>query len=139
MTEYMSNYDRMLKACMAEYEAVIKERVEREFGPIFDREQPGDEIPIIGGEFPPLEYRDEDLKQKAIRALCAVRWFELEAPLWAQPLPLRQEEFEAVNRLPDQRRRPVAFYGRILRGQGWNLKYAQPFEKFLAYQIVPMN
>jgi hypothetical protein len=35
-------------------------------------------------------------KRVVIAALCAVRWFELEAPPWAQPLPLKAEDCYAL-------------------------------------------
>src|SRR6516164_1917658 len=93
MSEYKSDYDRILATAMGEFERVVESQVEREFARAFKALQAGEacEIPIIGDPFPPPQYRD-GLKERAAWALRARKWFEFEAPLWAQPLPLKRDD-----------------------------------------------
>jgi hypothetical protein len=84
----MTDYDRLLETAMREFARGAESQVERAFERAL---QLGEEIPWIGDAFPPPQYRD-DLKQVVIRALCARKWFEFEAPRWAQPLPLKLDD-----------------------------------------------
>ena len=145
----IADYDRLLETCVREFQRVIERVVEREFEAA--RVLPDDvvEVPWIGGwpHGPPGTYnphapRDElaALKQRVIRALCAQRWFEEEAPKWAQPLPLRFDECVALFNGPNAgKRRPglVGEYGQYLGWMGWKLQHAQRFEEFCAYKISP--
>ena len=78
----MSDYDRLLETAMREFERKVGSLVEQKFELVAKRLQSGEEceIPVIGGKFPPPEYRI-DQKQRVMRALCAQKWFEYEAPL----------------------------------------------------------
>jgi hypothetical protein len=72
-----------------------------------------------------------------MRALCAQKWFEYEAPLWAQPLPLRLEDCQALFNQPNRRLFPVGRYGIMLRGMDWDYRRAPPFEVHTSYQLSP--
>jgi hypothetical protein len=128
-------YDELLKISMAEFERSIEHQVARVFDAL-----PNDtrETPWTGEEFFPCQRAD--LKRRAIRALCAQKWFTHEAPAWAQPLPLRFEDcialFNGVNQ-GNRRPRLVGEYGIALRAMGWNLQHAVPFEVFCAHALVP--
>jgi hypothetical protein len=118
---------------MGEFERVVESQVEREFARAFKALQAGEacEIPIIGDPFPPPQYRD-GLKERAAWALRARKWFEFEAPLWAQPLPLKRDDCHALFNQPNRRLRPVGQYGIALRSMGWEYKRAIPFERYCA-------
>ena len=126
----MSDYAKLLETSMREFERGVEQQVERAFEAV----RPGDEVPIIGGEWPPPEYRG-DLKQRVAQALRARKWFELEAPKWAQPLPLSFEDclarFNGPNR-NSQRGWLVGEYGKLMRGRQWEFQHAPPFEEFCA-------
>jgi len=64
-----------------------------------------------------------------IRALCAQRQFELTAPDWARPLPLREDEIVMLLKDADSRVRSVGRYGLLLRSTDWE-NYPS-FEEFL--------
>jgi hypothetical protein len=134
----MSDYDRLLETAMREFERKVVSLVEQKFELVAKRMQSGEEceIPIIGGKFPPPEYRI-DQKQRVMRALRAQKWFEYEAPLWAQPLPLRLEDCFALFNQPNRRLCPVGKYGILLREMDWNYRLAKPFEVFTAYELSP--
>jgi hypothetical protein len=131
----MSDYDRLLKTAMREFkrEVEVEQQVERAFERAL---QLGEEIPWIGDAFPPPEYRG-GLKERVIRALCARRWFEFEAPKWAQPLPLKLNDCHRLFNQPNRRLVPVGKYGIRLRGMGWDLQRAPPFEVFCAEVLMP--
>ena len=83
------------------------------------------EIPVIGGALPPPEYRTaeyfDELQATGVRALCTRKWHEFEAPRWAQPLPLTEDDCIALYNLPEPpwgRNWLVAEYGRHLRALG---------------------
>src|SRR5262245_58779710 len=81
-----------------EFEAEAKRLVEREFKRALRALQAGEEceIPIIGGVWPPEQYRG-DLQQRAIRALCAQKWCEDEIPRsWRLTLPLKMDDCTAL-------------------------------------------
>jgi hypothetical protein len=52
----VDGYERLLKTAMAEFECEVRRLVEREIEPLLKTAQPGDEIPYIGGRFPPREF-----------------------------------------------------------------------------------
>jgi hypothetical protein len=132
------DYERLLQSALREFETTVEAIVEREFAAAFDRMRQGErcEVPIIGGAWPPPEYR-EGRQARAMRALRARKWFEYETPLWAQPLPLSQDECVALFNQPNQRLGPVANYGTMLRSCGWDLSCVMPFEVFMACELSP--
>lgn len=129
------DYDRLLQAAMAEFERAIVDQVEAEFAAL-----PNDicETPWIDEEFFPLGR--VALKQLVIKALCARRWFEFEAPRWAEPLPLKRNDchalYNGVHR-GNQRSMLVGRYGVMLRGMHWDCQRAPPFEVFCAQVLSP--
>jgi hypothetical protein len=135
------DYDRLLETAMREFERKVVSLVEREFERVCEAMQRGEEceIPVIGGEFLPPDYR-AGLQERVMRALCARRWFEFEAPLWAQPLPLRNEDCIACFNPPHPtygRRWLVGEYGVCLRSMDWHYERATPFEKFCQHLAPP--
>jgi hypothetical protein len=132
------DYERLLESALREFETTVEAIVEREFAAAAEAMRHGKagEIPIIGGAWPPPQYRGV-LKQRAMRALKARKWFEFEAPLWCQPLPLSQDECVALLNQPNRRLFPVANYGTMLRSHGWDLTYVLPFEVFVADELNP--
>jgi hypothetical protein len=103
---------------MAAYERKVASLVEPKLIARLDMMQPGDEIPIIGGMFADYErlakeephikfptgqeYR-ADLQGRIMRAMAARKWFEFEAPRWAQPLPLSEDDCTACFNEPGER------------------------------------
>jgi hypothetical protein len=131
-----TEYARILKSAMAEFEDQVVRQVEAAFEglPLDARE-----LPWIGGDR--YAYCDRATqKQAAVRALVARQWFEFESPRWAWPLPLSVEDcvarFNGVNR-GSRRGYLVGQYGISLRGMGWQLQHAVPFEIFCAHEISP--
>jgi hypothetical protein len=137
----MSDYDRVLQNALREFEALIAGKVEAEFEA--RRKLPAQtcEVPWIGGTYSPHAPAEQHagLIQLVLRALCARRWFELEAGQWAQPLPLSEDECSARLHAFDEppRYRLVAHYGVHLRGIRWDFARAVPFEQFMAPWFVP--
>jgi hypothetical protein len=134
------------------FERMIERMVEREFNNLRALPDAVCEVPFIGG--PPFDHYGQfnphlppeqhaDLRQRVLRALRARRWFEFEAPPWAQPLPLKLEDCYALFNDPPHRGkiRPalVGEYGICLRGMDWRLEYAPPFEEFCAEQLSPRS
>src|SRR5262245_30258872 len=138
MSDYVSNYDRLLRTCMQEFERIVAQTVARKFEHVLKALQAGEEvgeIPVIGDKFPPPEYRTAEyftgLQAKVVRALCARKWFEFEGPRWAQPLPLKEDDCIALLNTPEPRwgrHWLVCEYGRHLRGYDWHYQRAIPFE-----------
>jgi hypothetical protein len=139
---------------MAAYERKVHDLAEPRIAARLAAIRPGDEIPIIGGEFvdyellakqePHIEFpsRQEycaNLQGMITRAMAARRWFELEAPAWAQPLPLKEEDCIAYFDEPAQcgRRRLVGRYGMRMRSAWWHRENVLPFEVFCADQLRP--
>jgi hypothetical protein len=63
------------------------------------------------------------LTARIVRALAARKWFENEAPPWAQPLPLRYDDMITLLNGPYQgkwRPRLVSEYAQRLRASGWH-------------------
>jgi hypothetical protein len=130
------DYDRLLQTCLREFEREVVRQVEAEFARVLAKgAQPDEEIPFIGDPFPSPQYRD-GLQARVVRALLARKWFEFEAPLWAQPLPLTEDDCMRLINQPNRRLWPICEYGRTLRGMGWDLRYAPPFEQFLAEALA---
>jgi hypothetical protein len=139
---YQSAYDRMLASNLREFEPNIKQTVERNFPRMLEAFQAGEvEIPIIGGELPPPEYRTSEyfteLQAKIVRASCAKKWCESECPSWLNPVPLREEDCIGLLNIPDDDQRwgrnwLRSEYGRHLRNLSWHYERAVPFEKFCA-------
>src|SRR5262249_6396034 len=98
MSAYKSDYERLLETVLREYKREITQTVGRKLAHIFEAILAGEgvEIPVIGGELPPEEYRTpeyyDELQATVVRALCARKWHEYEAAVWAQPLPLTEDE-----------------------------------------------
>jgi hypothetical protein len=142
----MNDYDRLLKSPVLnrlqelsaqEFETAAKRLVEREFE--IARQRGARKAPITGEEIyydAPPEHQTQ-LEERAVRAVLAKKWFaECEAPPWALALgglPLSPEEIVALrNGVHQGKPRPgmLAGYGQHLRGAGWMLEYALPFERF---------
>ena len=128
--------DRLKELSADEFERFIARKVERAFEAAFP--DPAAEVPFIGGCWPPLEYHDE-LRLTVIRALRAQRWFEQEAPPWAQPLPLTFEDCIARYNGPNRGSRRgslVGNYGVMLRQMQWRYENAWPFEVYCAHVLM---
>jgi hypothetical protein len=98
-------------------------------------------LPVIGDAWPFQHCDRATQKQVAVTALCALRWFETEAPIWAQPLLLKAEEcYPLLNNHPCGRHRRAFLrgsYGMHARSMSWNIERMTPFELFCAYQLLP--
>jgi hypothetical protein len=130
----MFDYDRMVQTALREFERKIRSEVDRKFAEVLMAMQAGIvcKVPIIGGEWPPEDYPEvrAELKPRAIRALCCRKWFEFEAPMWAQPLPLTDDDCVALFNQPNERLHVVGEYGILLRSSGWHRENVRPFEKY---------
>jgi hypothetical protein len=139
---YESPYDRILAANLREFEINIKATVARLFVRWREAIRAGEEveIPAIGGALPPLEYRTaeyfDELQATVVRALIARKWFESEAGLWAQPLPLTTDDITALLNIREVRQHGRSSlrsnYGQHLRTLRWHIEHATPFEMFCA-------
>jgi hypothetical protein len=126
--------DTFIELCEREFAA----QVEREFETAL--QSGAREIPIVGGEFDPDGPPEVHVRLMgdAVRALLAKKWFEGEAPPWAQPLPLTFDDCVALFNGPNQgQRRPYlrGEYGVHVRSAGWDLRYVMPFEVFCASKL----
>ena len=137
--------DRLLESCTKEFE--------RQVADIFAdlRNQPivGCEIPIIGRlrgvGFSPHAPRQQTyfLEQLAVKALLAREWFKLfEAPPWATPLPLTEDDIVACFNPGERwaacgqrRSNLMGDYGWHLRALDWEWGNATPFEVFCAGKL----
>ena len=132
----MSDYQRLLEASLRELERVVVHQVESEFEALPDNDS---ELPWIGGE--PFCYCERATqKNVVIAALLARKWFESEAPRWAQPLPLKFEDCIALFNGPHRgnfRSRMVGEYGIVLRSMRWNLQRIPKFEVFCSQMLSP--
>jgi hypothetical protein len=146
MSEYKSDYDRLLATALREYERKVRSLMLPKLVAVLAAAQPGDEVPFIGDKIQSPKYDDyqeyrDGLPERVIRAVIAQKWFEFEAPLWAQPLLLKREEctavFSSFDEPPLGRRNLVARYSLDLRSSGWDIKWAQPFEQFCAGIMRP--
>jgi hypothetical protein len=130
-----NDYDRLLKSSMLAFERAIVDQVEHEFSLL----PPGAcETPWLDEEF--FSVGRVALKQLVIKALCARRWFEFEAPRWAPPLPLKRNDcvalYNGVHR-GNQRSMLVGQYGTKLRSMHWDYERAPAFENFCAQVLSP--
>jgi len=129
----------MLATCLTEFQREVEQTVERKFAHVFASLRAGEdvEIPILGGlpQYRDAEYRD-GLQGDVVRALCARKWAESEAPAWMQPLLLREDDCIALLNAPETGRWDRSWlrveYSRHLRGLDWHYERAIPFEKFCA-------
>jgi|SRR5262249_25899891 len=126
------DYSQLLKKSLLEFRRKVEHEVDEVFEALCALADDVYEIPWIGGTYPPRAPREKlvPLKQRVVRARCAQCWFEFEAPRWAQPLPLRLKDCQALYNQPNRRLRPVGEYGELLRALGWHLERARPFEVF---------
>jgi hypothetical protein len=119
-----------------EFERLIQRSVKEKFEAI--RGRTGVKLPWIGDPYYPEQHDDQ--YQSVLQALRCRRWFEFEAPPWAQPLPLSDEAcialFNGPNR-DNRRLHMVGRYGQRLRGMNWNYQRATPFEIFCAGCVAP--
>jgi hypothetical protein len=74
-----------------------------------------------------------------VRAIAARKWFEFEAPRWAQPLPLSEDDCTACFNGPERwgRRFLTGKYGLRLRDALWHRENVPPFEVFCADTMRP--
>jgi hypothetical protein len=133
--------DKLLEVSAREFEHAIERLVERKFEirralPNHISSTPWTDKPF--NPHAPLEQLVE-LKAREVRALLCQKWFEDEAPKWAQPLPLRYDrmiillnQFDGTNWRP----RLVSEYAQMLRMLGWHFERAQPFEIFSAHVVT---
>ena len=96
------------------------------------------EVPVIGDRYRLAS--DHSVWLPVIcAALCAREKFRAEAPGWP-PLPLREEEIEALMRDDDHRSHVLAHFGGSLRGENWHPEHPC-FSRFvsglLAYPATP--
>ena len=124
--------DKLMARCRREFERQVKVVFEASRG--LPNGHDVHEAPFIGGPFYARAPRQSHvpLMQEVVRALCAQRWFEETAPKWAQPLPLRIEECEALLKDPDEGQRLVARYALMLRSTSWECSTHPPFNEFCA-------
>jgi hypothetical protein len=123
-----------------EFEAGVRRLVEREFAAVQALPSDVAEAPFTGDRFNPHDVTAVTAhKQRAIRALLAQRWFEDEVPRsWGLSLPLKMNDCQALfngRHQGQQRSWLVGQYGIHLRGAGWDLRYAVPFEVFCAQAL----
>ena len=138
--EFERGVERLVEQCRFAYEREVREAFEA------NRARPCalcDVMPIIGGmrgfQYNPHASRQShrDLEALVVQALLARKWFEYEAPLWAQPLPLTEEDCAACfNRGGDRRSSLVGNYARRLREMWWDYRLATPFEVFCAHRLA---
>jgi hypothetical protein len=126
---------RLMDIAEKEYERVIQRLVEQKFEAI--RGRTDGELPWIGDPYYPEQHAI--LQRRVLQALRCRRWFEFEAPLWAQPLPLSAEDcygrWQGSGR--NSRHYLVGKYGLLLRGANWEWKHAPPFEMHCAQLLMP--
>src|SRR5262245_19303128 len=131
-----------LETCLREFKSEVEQTVERNFARVLEALQAGEDvkIPVIDDEFLPPERRTQEyfskLEQLVVRALVAKKWFEFEAPRWAQPLPLSEDDCIALINQPNRRLYAVARYGRYLRALRWHLERVEPFEIFSSHELA---
>jgi hypothetical protein len=135
----MDDYNRLLETFLAEYQVEVERRVGHEFARVLAAMEAGEtcEVPVIGGPFPPEEYRD-GLKERVVKALCCRKWFSFEVGQWAPPLPLRLVDCQRYFNPPFEpwgRHCLVGQYGVLLRGMGWEYHRAPPWEMFCAQEL----
>jgi hypothetical protein len=126
--------DQLMEVCRREFERQVAQAFE------IARNQPivSCEIPIIGSlrayEYSPHAPWQQTyvLERFAVKALLAQKWFEDEAPKWAQPLPLTEEDCVALLQTRDRRPNLRGKYGQLLRELQWELTYVTLFEVFCA-------
>ena len=127
--------DRLQEASAQELERALARRVKHLFEVAL--QSGAREVPVIGGPLAPPKEQTEQMRL-VVQALLARKWFEHEAPPWAQPLPLGVAEcndlFNGVNR-GNRRCWLRGGYGIHLWWLNWETKYAQPFELFCAEQL----
>jgi hypothetical protein len=119
-----------------EYERVIRRLVEQKFDAIRGRTDV--ELPWIADPYYPEQH--DILQRRVLQALRCRRWFESEAPPWAQPLPLSFDDCVARFHIPhrgSQRGWLTGEYGKLMRGMNWNYERAPPFEMHCAQLLVP--
>jgi hypothetical protein len=131
------NYEHLLQSALREFEAKVGNLVEAEFERAHAamREGGSCEVPIIGGDW--AQGDEDELQQHAMQALKCRKWFEFEAPLWCQPLPLTENACVALFNQPNRRLNPIGRYGRMLRGLRWRYETAMRFELFMACDLNP--
>jgi hypothetical protein len=118
------------------FERLARRQVERAFEGLPDDAR---ELPYIGG-WPFIHCERVEQKQLAVAALCCTRWFELEAPPWAQPLPLTAEACRELFNGPHQtnrRSRLRGEYGLHARELDWVVERMTPFEVFCSQLLSP--
>jgi hypothetical protein len=130
--------DRLKEASAQELERALERWVKREFEAAL--QGGAREVPIIGGELAPPEEPAERAEQMrwVVRAILARKWAESELPPWMLPLPLSADAcydlFNGVNQ-GNRRCRLRGEYGLYLRGMGWEIEHADPFEVFCAHKL----
>jgi hypothetical protein len=133
--------DKLQEVSEREFEREIARLVEREFE--LRRALPNhiSATPWTNEAFDPHASPEElvEVKAREVRALLARKWFEQEAPPWAQPLPLRYDRMIVLLnqfRPGNWRPRLVAEYAQRLRASEWHIQRAQRFEEFSAYVMT---
>jgi hypothetical protein len=116
--------DRLIEVCGREFERKVERHVKAVFEAKRGLLDPIIEVPWIGGVYCPRDKRENyaDLMQQACKAACAQKWFDMTGPKWARPfgLPLRMEDFDTLERDPDNKQKLLGMYGRSLRWEGWD-------------------
>src|SRR5262245_39057134 len=118
--------NRLQDVSEAEFERLIQRLVAQKFEALRGRT----DVKLPWTDDPYYPEQHDDLQELVLQALRCRRWFEGEAPPWAQPLPLSAEDcyerWQGPNR-GSQRHYLVGQYGLALRGAGWEWKNMQPF------------
>jgi hypothetical protein len=130
----MADYDRALKTSLREFESIAEHGTEMLLEAARALPDEVCEIPIIGGTYNPHAPWEElvAVAQRMVRAQCAQLWFWFEAPLWAQPLLLREKDCIRVLNQPNQRLQPVISYSRQLISYDYHIDRIESFEHHLA-------
>jgi hypothetical protein len=114
---------------------VILKLVEQKFEAI--RGRTNAKIPWLDDPYHPEQHDDQ--QERVLQALRCRRWFEYEAPPWAQPLPLSFEDciarYNGVN-CNSQRGYLAGQYGLLLREAAWEWKHVPAFEVFCAQWLM---
>lgn len=120
--------DRLTTISEREFELAIEQAVECEFEA---RLASGvTKLPWIDGALDPEQQAEQ--KQRVIRALLARRWFEREeAPPWAVPLPLNEQERGQLYMTGSPQLAVLASYAGMLWGMHWHFERAPSFFDYI--------
>ena len=154
----MYDYDRLRVACERELEQLCQREFEtyaRHYvDTLFDTAAkfPGADnffttsflpLPVIGEPHFWAGFEPPELRQLVAAALVARERFRETAPIWAPPLPLREDECEVLRDADDPRLNLVGFYGASSRSVNFDYEAHPRFPAFasglMAYEHAPLE